>query len=125
MPIPYEPVRFEPTAEMAAEQNTHLRPHVKALLERNDGFAKGYASNKAEQLKANGAGQAPKVFWIGCADSRVPEGMVCQTDPGEVFTIRNVANQWNEQDDNSNAALVFAVEALGIEDSEWGAVWAP
>lgn len=116
MPIPYEPVRFEPTAEMAAEVNDNLRPHVKELLSRNSGFAQNYATNKAAQLKTNAEGQAPKVFWIGCADSRVPEGMVCQTDPGEVFTIRNVANQWNEKDDNSAAALLFAVEALGIED---------
>ncbi|CAO1629757.1 unnamed protein product [Sympodiomycopsis kandeliae] len=116
MPIPYEPVKFEIPAEMAADENTQLREPVKQLLQRNQSFASKYASDKSEQLATNAAGQAPKVFWIGCADSRVPEGMVCQTDPGEVFTIRNVANQWNEQDDNSNAALTFAVEALGIED---------
>lgn len=31
-------------------------------------------------------GQAPPLVWIGCADSRVPESIVLDQVPGQVFT---------------------------------------
>lgn len=58
-------------------------------------------------------------MWLGCADSRITEGTICQTEPGEIFTVRNIANQWSEDDDSANAALLFAIEALGVEDGEF------
>ncbi|HEY9080446.1 carbonic anhydrase [Magnetovibrio sp.] len=69
-------------------------------------------------------GQKPKVVMIACADSRVDPAIVLQTDPGDVFAIRNVANLVPpyEEDENgeisyhgTSAALEFAVEQLGVE----------
>ncbi len=59
--------------------------------------------------------QAPKFFWIGCADSRVPANEVIDLAPGEVFVHRNVANVMPHSDMNSMSTLQFAVDVLWVE----------
>lgn len=108
---------FEPTPSYGKD-NPHLSAALSAILSRNVKYSDGLACERPDLLSSNAQGQAPKVFWIGCSDSRVPESNVCQTEPGEVFTVRNIANQWREDDDSTNAALTFAIEALGVEDGE-------
>lgn len=66
-------------------------------------------------------GQKPKVCMIACADSRVDPAFVMQVEPGEVFTIRNVANlvpPYEEQGTyhGVSAALEYAVTKLEVED---------
>src|SRR5204863_390590 len=36
-------------------------------------------------------GQSPKILIIGCSDARVDPGILTQTQPGDIFTVRNVA----------------------------------
>ncbi|OCH83839.1 carbonic anhydrase [Obba rivulosa] len=59
-------------------------------------------------------GQAPKVLWIGCADSRVPESVVTASRPGDIFVHRNIANQFHLDDDSALAVLTYAVEHVGV-----------
>lgn len=117
MPFPTSDVNFDFSDSMG-EVNPLLSDVLTSLLERNQKFASDLDRDHRELLKTLSKGQKPTVCWIGCSDSRVPEGSVCQTYPGEIFTIRNVANQWNEKDDSAAAALTFAIEALGVEDGE-------
>jgi len=67
-------------------------------------------------------GQKPKICMIACADSRVDPAIVLQADPGDIFSIRNVANMvppFQEDADvtyhGTSAALEFAVAHLGVE----------
>ncbi|RDX49542.1 carbonic anhydrase [Lentinus brumalis] len=58
--------------------------------------------------------QTPKVLWIGCADSRVPESVVTASKPGDIFVHRNIANQFHLTDDSALSVLTYAVEHVGV-----------
>lgn len=65
-------------------------------------------------------GQKPKIMIIGCCDSRVAPEAIFDTEPGELFVLRNVANLVPpyEPDDHyhgASAALEYAVVALEVE----------
>lgn len=59
--------------------------------------------------------QKPQFLWIGCSDSRVPAEEITGTQPGEIFTHRNIANLVNHTDFNLLSVLSFAVEYLKIK----------
>ena len=86
-----------------------------SLLDRNASWSQDFVTQQPELAQALREGQHPKVFWIGCSDSRVPESVVCNARPGELFVFRNVANQFHTHDDSAVSALTFAVQALGVE----------
>jgi len=64
-------------------------------------------------------GQAPPVMIIGCCDSRVDPATIFDTEPGQAFILRNVANLVPpfEQDGGLHgvsSALEFAVTKLNV-----------
>lgn len=59
--------------------------------------------------------QTPDFLWIGCSDSRVPPNEITQTQPGEIFIHRNVANLVVNTDVNVLSVLDFAVNHLKIK----------
>jgi len=65
-------------------------------------------------------GQRPKVALIACSDSRVDPTIVLQTDPGDLFIVRNVANlvppfEEGGEYHGTSAALEFAVQNLEVD----------
>ena len=91
---------------------------AKDLLQRNATWSDTLHASEPDLLKSLEAGQAPKVLWIGCSDSRLPESVVCCAKPGEIFVTRNIANQFNTKDDSVVSVLTYGVQALGVEDGE-------
>ncbi|KAL4073567.1 carbonic anhydrase [Scleroderma citrinum] len=69
----------------------------------------------AELFKQCAQGQSPKFLWIGCADSRVPESVITGAKPGDIFVLRNIANQFQPNDDSAHSVLTFAVDVVGVE----------
>jgi carbonic anhydrase len=59
--------------------------------------------------------QTPEFLWIGCSDSRVPPDQITQTEPGEIFIHRNVANLVVNTDVNLMSVLDYAVNHLKIK----------
>jgi carbonic anhydrase len=59
--------------------------------------------------------QAPRYFWVGCSDSRVPANQIVGLLPGEMFVHRNVANVVAHTDLNCLSAMQFAVDVLKVE----------
>jgi carbonic anhydrase len=75
-----------------------------------------------ERLAAKLAkGQSPKVLVISCSDSRVDPALLMGCSPGDIFTVRNIANLVPPYEpDNAyhgvSAALEYAVCFLKVED---------
>ncbi len=59
--------------------------------------------------------QTPEFLWIGCSDSRVPPDQITQTEPGEIFIHRNVANLVVNTDVNLMSVLDYAVNHLKVK----------
>ncbi len=91
-----------------------MNPYEKLLIEN-----KAWAGEKLRQnpnfFKNLSEIQSPKFLWIGCSDSRVPASEVTNTEPGEIFVHRNIANMVVNTDLNLLSVLQYAVEALKVE----------
>lgn len=65
-------------------------------------------------------GQSPRVLIIGCADARVDPAILTQTQPGDLFVVRNVGaivppSQRDHQFHGTSSAIEFAVRGLEVE----------
>ena len=66
-------------------------------------------------------GQSPEVMVIACSDSRVDPAQIFDTDPGEMFVVRNVAAMVPPFETapglhGVSAALEFAVQVLKVKE---------
>jgi carbonic anhydrase len=63
--------------------------------------------------------QNPMALFITCADSRVNPNLITQTEPGELFLIRNAGNivpPYSSHAGGEIATIEYAVEVLGIRN---------
>jgi carbonic anhydrase len=60
-------------------------------------------------------GQRPRALWIGCADSRVPAERITNSQAGDLFVHRNIANLVSADDGNVSSVLEYAVQVLRVE----------
>ncbi|THH28308.1 hypothetical protein EUX98_g5872 [Antrodiella citrinella] len=88
---------------------------IARLLDSNATWASDVSHAEPTFFPESTKGQSPKMLWIGCADSRVPESVVVACKPGDIFVHRNIANQFHPKDDNVLSVLTYAVEALNID----------
>lgn len=95
-----------------------------ALQRLLDGFAtfrtQYYPRHRELYEKLSRDGQSPGVLIIGCADARVDPAILTQTQPGDLFVVRNVAaivppSQRDHQFHGTSSAVEFAVRGLQVQ----------
>ncbi|MBL7922199.1 MAG: carbonate dehydratase [Bacteroidia bacterium] len=85
------------------------------LIDGNRLFAMSKTFDDPEYFKKLSLGQKPDYLWIGCSDSRVPANEVTNTESGEMFVHRNIANMVVHTDVNLMSVLEYAVTVLGVK----------
>lgn len=66
-------------------------------------------------------GQNPHTLFITCSDSRILAELITQSQPGDLFVVKNVGNivppsSVTGSTNSTAAAIEFAVETLGVSD---------
>lgn len=95
---------------------------IKRLIAGNEKFKKEYFPYFEKDLKESvQLGQRPQVLFIGCSDSRITPDLMLNTEPGDMFILRNVGNfvapfKYDEDFHGSAAAIEFAVSVLNVKD---------
>lgn len=75
--------------------------------------------SQRELFERLAVGQQPEALFITCSDSRINPNLITQTDPGELFILRNAGNivpPYGAALGGEAATVEFAVHALGVKD---------
>ncbi len=87
----------------------------------NQLFRTYFKKNKESLLELVKSGQSPKALFIGCSDSRVIPDLMVQSNPGDLFVIRNVGNfvppYKPDEDFHATASgIEYAVSVLKVRE---------
>lgn len=85
------------------------------LLLENRAWAEETKHRQPEYFERLANNQAPEFLWIGCSDSRVPADIIVNSEPGEIFAHRNIANQVIATDFNCLSVIQYAVQVLKVQ----------
>jgi carbonic anhydrase len=106
---------------MSAETESPAAALPDHLLDGYRAFVAGrLPQEQARYRSLSEQGQSPRVFVIGCCDSRVSPDAIFGAGPGELFVARNVANLVptygpDAHHHGTSAALEYAVMGLRVE----------
>ena len=92
-----------------------MEKSYKKLIEGNLRFSNEKKIEDPEYFKKLSLGQKPEYLWIGCSDSRVPANEITNTESGEIFVHRNIANLVIHTDLNLLSVLEYAVTILEVK----------
>ena len=95
--------------------------HFADMIDGYRRFRNGGWQEQRERWDGLAEGQSPKVMVIACSDSRVEPSQIFDTNPGEIFVVRNVAAlvppfETTPGRHGVSAALEFAVQFLRVEE---------
>jgi carbonic anhydrase len=91
---------------------------MQKLLQGIHHFQDNVFSSQRELFERLAEGQHPDALFITCSDSRINPNLITQTEPGELFIIRNAGNivpPYGATNGGEGATIEFAVMGLGIE----------
>ncbi len=85
------------------------------LIENNKKWAAAKLKADPNYFKQLSRGQQANFLYIGCSDSRMPLDIFTQTEPGELFVHRNIANQVSITDINFLSVLDYALNVVKVQ----------
>lgn len=89
------------------------------IIQGVEAFQKRVFAEKEELFQKLGKGQSPLALFITCSDSRINPNLLTQTEPGELFILRNAGNlvpPHNQFSGAEEATVEYAIKHLGIRD---------
>src|SRR5688572_11525756 len=86
-----------------------------SLLEGNKKWVQKKLEQEPDFFEKLSHGQTPQFLWIGCSDSRVPANEITNTQSGDIFVHRNIANMVVHSDMNMLSVLDYAVNILKVK----------
>jgi carbonic anhydrase len=90
---------------------------IERLVQGIHHFQREIFDSQRELFERLAHGQNPTALFITCSDSRINPNLITQTDPGELFILRNAGNivpPHNAGTGGEAATIEFAVAALGV-----------
>jgi carbonic anhydrase len=91
---------------------------MKKLISGIREFQSDYFDKNRALFEQLGQGQEPRVLFITCSDSRIDPNLITQTDPGDLFVIRNAGNivpPYGAANGGEGASIEYAIHALNID----------
>ena len=88
---------------------------IEELLNNNRAWVAQKRALEPNYFDELSAGQKPPYLYVGCSDSRMPLTRYTQTEPGEIFVHRNIANQVSLTDINFLSVLDYAIFHLKVQ----------
>lgn len=94
-------------------QNNNIT--YESLLQGNRDWVNQTLLEDPDYFERLSQGQNPPVLWVGCSDSRVPANQITNTNPGDIFVHRNIANMVVHTDMNMLSVLDYSVNVLKVK----------
>jgi carbonic anhydrase len=91
---------------------------IRRILRGVNEFQNNYFANHKELFERLSHSQNPEILFVTCCDSRIDPGLLTQTQPGELFIIRNLGNiipAHGATRSSEGAAIEYAVKSLKVE----------
>jgi carbonic anhydrase len=92
---------------------------MQKLIEGLHQFQTSIFSSQRELFERLARGQRPETLFITCSDSRINPNLITQTNPGELFILRNAGNiipPYGAANGGEGATVEYAVAVLEIKD---------
>ena len=92
---------------------------MRNLIDGIQDFSKNVFPNKIKLFQELAEGQKPHTLLITCSDSRIDPNLITQTEPGELFVLRNAGNivpPYGASKGGEEASIEFAIEGLGVKN---------
>jgi carbonic anhydrase len=92
---------------------------MKKLIEGLKKFQRDVFNAKRDLFMSLAHGQQPRALFITCSDSRIDPCLITQTEPGELFILRNAGNlvpSYGATIGSTIATIEYAVGVLGVKN---------